>query len=208
MGDRVLGKGSAAAAIKADQPLDIEGHATKLQPDAAAINCQDGVLGPGVGEELPFLFTTVSVFAVAFLLAMAAGAPWGAYAMGDAFPGRFPPALRVAALVQATLIVAVAAVVLARAELMLAGWAPVSPWLIWRVVGFAAVSLILNLLTPSVRERRIWAPAALLLLASSTLVAFTAPARSRVESNMIRGGSSALRRSSSGPLWNNMHQRI
>lgn len=69
------------------------------------------------------LYATVSAPAVAFQLAMAAGAPWGAYTMGGAFQGRFLPALRIAALVQAALIVAMAAVVLARARLVLAGWA-------------------------------------------------------------------------------------
>lgn len=63
------------------------------------------------------LYATVSALAVAFQLAPAAGAPWGAYAMGGAVPGRFPPALRIAALVQAALIAGMAAVVLAREEM-------------------------------------------------------------------------------------------
>ena len=43
--------------------------------------------------------------------------------------------------------------------------------LVWLVVAFAAVSLVLNLITPSAGERAIWAPVAVLLLASSTVVA-------------------------------------
>jgi hypothetical protein len=39
------------------------------------------------------------------------------------------------------------------------------------IVGLAAVSLVLNLMTPSARERAIWAPVAFLLLASSAVVA-------------------------------------
>ena len=50
-------------------------------------------------------------------LALAAGAPWGEYAMGGAFPGQFPPALRAAALVQVAILAVWAAVVLARAGL-------------------------------------------------------------------------------------------
>lgn len=123
------------------------------------------------------LYTTVSAGVVAFQLALAAGAPWGAYAMGGAFPGQFPLALRVAALVQAALLSGTAAVVMARAGLLLAGWSRVSRWLVWIVVAFAAVSLVLNLITPSTSERAIWAPIALLLLMSSALVAIQASSK-------------------------------
>jgi hypothetical protein len=119
------------------------------------------------------LYAIVSLGIVAFQIALAAGAPWGAYAMGGAFPGQFPPALRIAALIQVALLVGMAAVVLARAELILPRWSRVSRWLIWVVVAFAALSLILNLITPSAGERAIWAPTALLLLISSAVVAIT-----------------------------------
>jgi hypothetical protein len=117
------------------------------------------------------LYAAVSVGVIAFQIALAAGAPWGAYAMGGAYPGQFPPALRVAALVQAALIAGMAAVVLSRAGMVLAGWSRAARWLVWVVVAFAAVSLVLNLITPSAGERAIWAPVALLLLASSAVVA-------------------------------------
>jgi hypothetical protein len=119
------------------------------------------------------LYAVISIGVIFFQVALAAGAPWGAYAMGGAFPGRFPPPLRIAALVQAVLLVGMALVVLSRAGLILPGWARVSRWLIWFVVGFAALSLVLNLLTPSAGERAIWAPTALLLLISSAVVAFS-----------------------------------
>jgi hypothetical protein len=73
------------------------------------------------------------------------------------------------------LIVEMAAVVLARAGLVLARWSRVAGWLVWVVVAFAAVSLMLNLITPSASERAIWAPVALLLLMSSAVVAITRP---------------------------------
>lgn len=117
------------------------------------------------------LYAAVSAGIVAFQIALAAGAPWGEYAMGGAFPGRFPPALRIAALVQAAVIVALAAVVTSRAGLAPRSWARASRWAIWLVVAFAALSLVLNLATPSGAERAIWAPVALLLLVSSLAVA-------------------------------------
>ncbi len=118
-------------------------------------------------------YAIISLAVVAFQVALAAGAPWGAFAMGGAFPGQFPPALRIAALVQAVLLLALAAVVLARAGVLLPGWSRVSRWLIWFVVAFAALSFVLNLITPSAGERAIWAPVAFLLLISSGIVAFT-----------------------------------
>lgn len=120
-----------------------------------------------------FIYAIVSAGVVAFQIALAVGAPWGTFAMGGAFPGRFPPALRIAALVQATLLGGMVFVVLARAGLILPSWSRVSRWLVWLVVAFAALSFFLNLITPSASERAIWAPTALLLLLSSALVAFS-----------------------------------
>lgn len=124
------------------------------------------------------VYAVVSFGVVAFQIALAAGAPWGAYAMGGAFPGQFPPALRVAAVIQAALLVGMAAVVLSRAGVALPAWSRAARWLVWIVVAFAAVSFILNLVTPSAGERAIWAPTALLLLISSATVAFSGSARS------------------------------
>jgi hypothetical protein len=125
------------------------------------------------------LYASVSAGVVAFQIALAAGMPWGAYAMGGAFPGQFPPALRIAALVQAALFVSLAAVVLVRAGLILAAWSRMSRWLIWIVVAVAAVGLVLNLITQSAGERALWAPVTLLLLVSSMIVAIKSAVKGR-----------------------------
>ncbi|HSL44351.1 MAG TPA: hypothetical protein VK897_13025 [Anaerolineales bacterium] len=119
------------------------------------------------------IYAIVTLGVVAFQIALAAGAPWGAYAMGGASPGQFPPALRIAAMTQAALLAGMAAVILARAGLVLPGWSQVSHWLVWIVVALTALSLVLNLITPSAGERAIWAPTLLLLLISSLIVAFS-----------------------------------
>lgn len=121
-------------------------------------------------------FAVVTAGVIAFQIALAAGVPWGAYAMGGAFPGQFPPELRVAAIVQAVILAVFILVVLARAGLALPRWSRASRWLIWLVVAFSGLSLVLNLITPSGGERLIWAPVALIMLVSSVIVAIDKPA--------------------------------
>ena len=118
-----------------------------------------------------WLFTIATSVVVLFQLALAAGAPWGEWAMGGAYPGQFPPSLRVAAVVQAALLVGMALVVLTRAGLFTPRWARHARWLIWVGVAYGVIGLILNLITPSAGERAIWAPVAFVLLVSSLVVA-------------------------------------
>ena len=119
-------------------------------------------------------YTIATAGVIAFQAAMALGAPWGAYAMGGAFPGRFPPAMRVAALVQAAVLGVLAVAVLSHAGLALPTLAEAYPWLIWVAVAFSALSVLLNAITRSAGERRIWLPVALTLLVCSITVALTA----------------------------------
>ena len=120
------------------------------------------------------VFAVVTAVAVVFQIALALGAPWGSYSMGGRFPGRFPPTMRVAAVIQGLLLGLMGAVLLSRAGLALASWAQWSVWLTWVIVAFCGVSFLLNALSPSTDERRVWAPATLVLLVSSLTVALTA----------------------------------
>jgi hypothetical protein len=120
------------------------------------------------------LFAVLAGGVVAFQLALALGAPLGAYAMGGAVPGRFPPALRIAAVIQALAIVVLAVIELSAADLAFASLVDVLPWLVWIVVVISAVALVLNAITRSSGERRIWAPVSAVLLMSSLIVALTA----------------------------------
>ena len=126
-----------------------------------------------IAKVAAIIYAIVMLGVVAFEIALAAGAPWGAYAMGGVSPGQFPPALRLSAIIQAVLIAGMAVVILARAGLILPGWSRVSHWLVWIVVVLTALSLVLNLITPSAGERAIWAPTLALLLISSLIVAFS-----------------------------------
>jgi hypothetical protein len=117
------------------------------------------------------LYLAVSAFAVAFQLGLAAGAPWGTRAMGGRWPGRFPPALRVLAVVQAVVLSTLAIIVLSTAGVVWPGVTDDLPWLIWVVVLFSAASLVVNLASPSPPERRLWVPVAAVMLVCSLVVA-------------------------------------
>jgi hypothetical protein len=126
---------------------------------------------PAVKSAAAWMYACAGAGAIAFQLALALGAPWGRYAMGGRFPRRFPLAMRAAALVQAVLLAATALVVLTRAGLVLPTWTQASVPATWVVVGVSAVSVVLNFITPSDAERRVWFPVAAVLLGCSLVVA-------------------------------------
>jgi hypothetical protein len=120
-----------------------------------------------------WIFAALIAVVALFQLALALGAPWGGLAMGGAFPGTYPPAMRVAALIQIAILGSVALVVLARAGLVLPTWGRPSRWLVWVVVGLLGVGVVLNLITPSPLERLLWGPVAAVLFAAALRVALS-----------------------------------
>jgi hypothetical protein len=120
------------------------------------------------------LFTTAAAGVIAFQIGLAVGAPWGSYAMGGGSPGRFPAGLRAAAAVQAALLAITSVIVLSRAGLVLSDWSDGNGWLIWIVVAISLVAVVLNAISRSSAERRIWVPVAVVMLGCSLLVATTA----------------------------------
>src|SRR5687768_7529934 len=133
------------------------------------------VIGSEIAAWAAISFAFVTIGVIAFQIALALGAPWGTYAMGGAFPGRFPPRMRIAALVQAALLAVTIGIVLSRAGHVLAAWSDAARWLIWVVVAIALLALVLNAISRSEGERRIWVPVALAMLVCSLVVALTAP---------------------------------
>lgn len=117
------------------------------------------------------VFGALTAGVVAFQVALALGAPWGAYAMGGGTTGSFPPAMRVAAVVQAVLLALLGIGVLSAAGVALVDIAAAAPWVAWLAVGISALALVLNSLSRSAGERRIWVPVAAGMLISSLLVA-------------------------------------
>lgn len=120
------------------------------------------------------IYLVASVVVVGFQVALAAGAPWGELAMGGRYPGRLPPPMRVAAAIQGAILVVLAVVVLDAAGIVSLGWTGTYPWVVWLPVVFAGLSVFVNAISPSPRERRLWVPVGLVLLVTSLIVALTA----------------------------------
>jgi hypothetical protein len=128
----------------------------------------DNFSGPVLAAKV---FAGVVGLVICFQVALSLGAPWGELAMGGGFPGVLPPAMRVACIVQALVLVGATLVVLSRSGQTLRGWHRVSRLLIWPIVGLLAVSAMLNFITPSPLERLVWGPVAVALLLTGLRVA-------------------------------------
>ena len=120
-----------------------------------------------------YLFALLTLIIFLFQLALAAGMPWGHLAMGGRYPGKFPPNMRVGAVIQGTLMVFLGMIVLSRAGIAFPGLSNLSNYLIWVAVAISGISLVMNLITQSKWERILWAPVALLMTISSLAVALT-----------------------------------
>lgn len=118
-----------------------------------------------------YLFAFASAAVVLLQTALALGAPLGEYAMGGKIKGKFPPALRFTAVIQAGIIIGFAVVVLIEAGVVFANFQTSLGYSIWFVVALTGVSTLLNLITSSSKERLFGAPVTILLFASSLVVA-------------------------------------
>jgi hypothetical protein len=122
-------------------------------------------------EIAAIVYSVLAGIVVLFQITISAGAPWGKFTMGGFYLEVLPKKLRIAALVQALLVVATALIVLVEANLLLAELLSISRVGIWIVVVIYFVSSILNLITSSRWERRIGAPIAISMLVTSLIVA-------------------------------------
>lgn len=117
------------------------------------------------------VFSALISIAILFQILLAAGMPWGRFAMGGRFPGKFPTMMRIASLIQVIILSIIGSIVLIKSGLIFPDWSSITKAAIWFVVAFSVIATVLNLITRSVWERRIWAPVSLLMLITSIIVA-------------------------------------
>jgi hypothetical protein len=118
-------------------------------------------------------FTILILIVILFQVALAVGVPWGEYAMGGKFPGKYPFSMRFVCIFQIAILAFMGIVVLSKSGLLLPGWSSFAAIAIWFIVGYLVLGTILNLITRSVWERRIWAPVTLVMLITSIIVAMS-----------------------------------
>lgn len=91
---------------------------------------------------------------IGFQIALIFGAPWGRITQGGQLEGPLPQSGRLIAAASIVLLTGMALAVLS-ADGRWPGW---PSWTGWGAIGVTAVSTVLNWITPSAPERRLWGP--------------------------------------------------
>ncbi len=120
------------------------------------------------------VFTILIVFTSMFHVALSLGARWGSFCMGGKYAEKsLPKSVRIGICLNHLIYALLLAIVLTRARLILPSRFDLSQTAIWFVVAFNTLGLFLNLITPSVMERAIWAPVTGVLLLTTLGVALS-----------------------------------
>lgn len=123
------------------------------------------------------IFSLLASIVLAFQLALAAGAPWGALTQGGRIAGSLPPGARALALLSAALLGLFIFLVRARA---FSTPPPRFRRAVWIVVAYCALGIVANAATPSAGERALWLPVVTVMFLTSLHVTLTYnPRRSR-----------------------------
>jgi hypothetical protein len=116
------------------------------------------------------IFTILTGIVLIFQGCLALGLPWGKASMGGKYPGKYPPKMKMVAIINMVILSVFVAIVLSKSDLLFPQLKPISNIGIWFVVAFMALGTVLNTITPSKIER-IWAPVAFFQLITSLIIA-------------------------------------
>lgn len=119
---------------------------------------------------LAILFTLLSLIVVTFQVLLVFKMPWGEYTMCGFHPGVLPKQYRIAALIQSFLILFNALVILNHSELLTFLSKSFTNFWMWVIMVMMGLSSIMNLITKSQKERRLWAPITLIIFISSIII--------------------------------------
>jgi hypothetical protein len=107
-----------------------------------------------------------------FQLALAFGAPMGEYAYGGQMPGKLPIPYRISSAFSFVLTLGIAGHYLAQL-----GVVPkllsedLNQWVNWGLIGFASAAALLNNITKSAKEKRLWGSTTIAMLIAAIVVA-------------------------------------
>jgi hypothetical protein len=117
--------------------------------------------------QIAHLYATACLATVFFQIALIAGAPLGPYTQGGRHQGALPMSGRVVAALSIPILIGMALAILSAAGFPGLGW-PL--WTGWCAFGLTAVITVLNLITPSARERALWGPVTAVMTAMALVV--------------------------------------
>jgi hypothetical protein len=119
-----------------------------------------------------YAMVVIQICVALFQLALILGAPMGEYTMGGKNVGRLPNNLRLASAISMIVNLAIAGHYLAQTGLL----NPLLPADLnqianWSLVAFTALGLLLNSISRSKKERKLWVPVLVLAVICSVIVA-------------------------------------
>ena len=133
----------------------------------------DGCFGRewGMVQMAALVYLALTLFVIAFQLALVCGAPWGEFTMGGRWRGVLPWRARWIALFSVAVLLFFALCVASRAALVFAQFQHSFQSGVWIVVLYALVACLANAITPSRKEQAVWLPFSAFMLVSSFVVA-------------------------------------
>ena len=103
-----------------------------------------------------------------FQLALVFGAPMGEYAYGGQMPGKLPIQYRVSSAISFLLMLAISGHYLAQLGVVAKLLTPeLNQWVNWGLVVFATAAAVMNNITRSAKEKRLWGSTAIAMLIAS-----------------------------------------
>ena len=114
-------------------------------------------------QALAITYAIATALPLAMQLGLILGAPWGHLTQGRTEKGPLPRAQRGMAAVSVVVLIVMSAAILS-AEGRWPGW-PL--WTGWLTVGLSGVTMLLNFISPSIDEKRIWGPVSALMFFSA-----------------------------------------
>ncbi len=118
-----------------------------------------------------WIYIVLTVVVAVFQLALIFGAPLGEYTLGGRYPGKLPTNLRLAAVVQIAILIFFAVIVMARSGLAFSEYDNLGRIGIWFVVAFFVLGTVMNLSSPSKKEKVVMGPLNVMALASTAIIA-------------------------------------
>ena len=118
-----------------------------------------------------YIFIVLIIIIAIFQAALVFGAPLGELTMGGRFPGKLPRKMRIAAAVQILVLLCFGVITASKAGIAFEQFYRISKIGIWVIFAFFIFGTVMNLSSPSRKEKLVMGPANILALVCSFFTA-------------------------------------